>query len=167
MTQQEMKEKFDMLYNYMSTSNESRYMKLFGDVMVEMMDWMIANKSEAAQSWIETLCAIKWEQYLTRSEAVKVFNAMMPKGAWSWDMWKRAMEDLGLEMEREYIFNNYSLWVVMNAIHSDNGAVIAELLNIAPSDVTNERYVRTIHKMAVNMLADADGVYSVRGYFLA
>lgn len=75
MTQTEMKDKFDMLYNYMSASNEPRYMKLFGEVMQEMMDWMIKNQSASAEQWIETLCAIKWEQYLTKSEALTVFNA--------------------------------------------------------------------------------------------
>ena len=167
MTQQEMKDKFDMLYSYMSNSNEPKYMMLFGDVMVEMMDWMIKNQSSAAELWIETLCAIKWEQYLTKSEAMKVFNAMIPKGAWSYDTWKKAMEELGLETEREYVFNCYALWTVMNAIHSDNGSVIAELLAIEPTDVTNAKYIRVIHKMAVNMLTDVDGLYSVRAYFLA
>lgn len=167
MTQQEMKEKFDMLYAYMSTSNEPRYMKLFGDVMVEMMDWMIKNQSGAAEQWIETLCAIKWEQYLTKSEAIKVFNALMPKGAWTWDVWQKAMQELGLEWEREYVFNAYALWVVMNAIHSDDGADIASILGIEPTDVTNARYIKTIHKLAINKLCDADGFYNIREYFLS
>lgn len=166
MTQTEMKDKFDMLYNYMSASNEPRYMKLFGEVMQEMMDWMIKNQSASAEQWIETLCAIKWEQYLTKSEALTVFNALNPKGAWALDIWRKAMEDLALEIEREYVFNCYSLWIVMNAIHSDNGAVIAGLLGIEPSDVTNSKYIKTIHKMAVNTLTDNDGFYDVRSYYL-
>lgn len=161
-----MKEKFDMLYNYMATSNEPKYMKLFGEVMSEMMDWMIQNKTDIAQNYLETLCAIRWEQYLSKTEATKIFNAMTPKGAWSYDTWKRAMEDLGLECEREYAFNSYALWIVMNGVHSDNGSVIAELIGIESTDVTNSKYIKTVHKMALNMLCDADGVYSVRSYFL-
>lgn len=166
MTQNEMKDKFDMLYNYMSASNEPRYMKLFVEVMVEMMDWMIKNQSAAAEQWIETLGAIKWEQYLTKSEALSVFNALNPKGAWTLDVWRKAMEDLGLETEREYVFNCYSLWLEMNAIHSDNGAVIAGLLGIEPTDVTNPKYIKTIHRMAVNTLTDDDGFFDVRSYYL-
>ena len=71
MTQTEMKDKFDSLYGYMAASNEPRYMKLFGEVMVEMMDWMIKNQPTAAEQWIETLCAIKWEQYLRFSKLMK------------------------------------------------------------------------------------------------
>lgn len=162
-----MKEKFEMLYNYMSASNEPKYMMLFGEVMKEMMDWMIQNKPDAANNWIETLCAIKWEQYLTRAEATKVFNALIPKGAWQYDTWRRAMEELGLEIEREYVFNCYALWLVMNAIHSDDGADIAGLLGIEPTDVTNARYIKTIHKFAVNRLTDSDGFYSARQTYLA
>ena len=166
MTQTEMKDKFESLYGYMAASNEPRYMKLFGEVMQEMMDWMIKNQSAAAEQWIETLCAIKWEQYLTKSEALSVFNALNPKGAWTLDIWRKAMEDLGLETEREYVFNCYSLWIVMNAIHSDNGAVIAGLLGIEPTDVTNPKYIKTIHRMAVNTLTDDDGFFDVRSYYL-
>lgn len=161
-----MKEKFESLYNYMANSNEPKYMKLFGEVMWEMMDWMILNKPDNAQSYLETLCAIKWNQYLSKTEATKIYNAMNPKGAWSYETWKRAMEDLGLEWEREYVFNSYALWIVMNGVHSDNGPVIAELIGIEPSDVTNQKYIKVVHKMAVNMLCDVDGVYSVRSYFL-
>jgi hypothetical protein len=105
MTQTEMKDKFESLYSYMSASNEPRYMKLFGEVMVEMMDWMIKNQPTAAEQWIETLCAIKWEQYLTKSEALTVFNTLKPKGAWALDIWRKAMEDLVLdERQRELMF---------------------------------------------------------------
>ena len=82
------------------------------------------------------------------------------------DIWRKAMEDLGLETEREYVFNCYSLWIVMNAIHSDNGAVIAGLLGIEPTDVTNPKYIKTIHRMAVNTLTDDDGFFDVRSYYL-
>lgn len=161
-----MKEKFDWLYHYMATSNEPRYMMLFGDVMKDMMDWFIQNKPDAAMTWIDTLCSIKWEQYLTKQEATKIFNSLSPKGAWPYDAWKKAMMDLSLEYEREYIFNEYALWLVMNATHSDNGVVIARLVGVEPSDVTNPSYIEAIHAMSVNMLTDADGFYSVRGQYL-
>lgn len=166
MTQEEMKKKYESLYNYMASSNEPKYMMLFGEIENEMMDWMIKNQPQAAEAWIEKLCAIKWEQYLSKSEAVKVFNALMPKGAWSWDVWQKAMQDLGLEWEREYVFNCYALWVVMNAIYSDDGTDIAGMLGIDATDVTNSKFIKSIHKLATNKLTDADGFYNVRSYFL-
>ena len=142
----------------MSVSNEPDYMMLFGDVMKQMMAWMIENKPEMAEQYVETLCAVKWKQYLTRSEAMEIVGDMIPPAAWNYDAWYKAMHDLNLECEREYVFNSYALWVVMNAVHSDNGNVIAYLLKIQPTDVTNPEYIKAVHSMAMNMLNDEDGV---------
>ena len=162
-----MKTKFDGLYAYMAMSNRTEYMKTFGEVMKQMMAWMIDNKPEAAEAYLDTLCSIKWRQYLTRAEATEIVDGMEPSAAWSHDTWHRAMKDLVLECSREGVFNSYALWVVMNAIHSDNGNVISTLLGIPPTDITNADYIRTVHSMAMNLLLDEDGVYSVRRYFLA
>ena len=166
MTKEELRNKFDGLYSYMAMSREPKYMMLFGDVMKEMMAWMIENKPEAAEKYIVHLCAIKWRQYLAPDEAMEIVNNMVPSGAWNYDTWYSAMQNLGLEYEREGVFNRYALWVEMNAIHSDNGKVIAGLMGLAPTDVTNADYIRTIHSLAMNKLLDEDGVFSVRRYFL-
>lgn len=167
MTKEELKNKFDGLYAYMAMSRETKYMMLFGDVMRHMMDWMIENKPEAAEKYIETLCAIKWRQYLTRSEATEIFENMVPSGAWNYDAWLGAMKNLGLEYEREGVFNSYALWIVMNAIHSDNGNVITGLMGLQPTDTGNADYIKTIRSLAINKLLDEDGVYNVRKYFLS
>lgn len=166
MTKEELKNKFDGLYAYMAMSNEPKYMMLFGSVMKQMMCWMVENKPEMAEQYLDTLCAIKWRQYLTRAEAMEICSNMVPSGAWSYEAWKEAMKNLGLEYEREAVFNSYALWVVMNAIHSDNGTVIADLMGLAPTDVTNPAYIKTVRTLAMNKLLDEDGVYSVRRYFL-
>ena len=69
MTANEMKEKYMMLYDYMASSNNPKYMKAFGVVMNDMMDWMIQNKPDVAIEEIERLAAIKWKNYLTQKEA--------------------------------------------------------------------------------------------------
>lgn len=161
-----MKDKFERLYAYMAMSNEPKHMMLFGHVMKEMMAWMIENKPEMAEKYINTLCSIKWRQYLTRDEAMEAVNNMVPAGAWDYDTWHRAMMDLGLECEREGVFNSYALWTVMNAIHSDDGKDIASLMGMAVVDKGNADYIRAIHKLAMNKLLDEDGAYNVRRYFL-
>lgn len=164
MTKEELRNKFDNLYAYMAISGEPKYMMLFGDVMKEMMAWMIENKSEAAEKYIEKLCSIKWRQYLSKDEATDIVNNMVPSGAWDYDTWQRAMNDLGLECEREEVFNRYALWAVMNAVHSDDGPDIADMLN--NPDKGNPDYIRRVYKFAMNKLLDEDGVFSVRRYFL-
>ena len=59
MTPQELKEKYYELYDYMAQSKDPKNMKAFGHVMNEMMEWLAANKPEAAQAWVEKLEAIK------------------------------------------------------------------------------------------------------------
>lgn len=166
MTKEELKNKFDGLYAYMAASNEPKYMKTFGEVMKRMMGWAIDNEPSMAEHYIETLCSIKWRQYLTRDEAVEVFGDMDPAGAWGYEAWRKTMQDLGLEQEREPVFNRYALWVTMNAIHSDNGNVITSIMGLAPTDVTNPDYIRAVHSLAMNKLMDKDGKYDVRHYFL-
>ena len=161
-----MTDKFDSLYTYMASSNNVKYMKTFGYVHKEMMKWMIENKPELAEEYINVLSSIKWRQYLTRSEATEIFENMVPSGAWNYDAWLGAMKNLGLEYEREGVFNSYALWIVMNAIHSDNGKVITGLMGLQPTDTGNADYIKTVHSLAMNKLLDEDGVYNVRRYFL-
>jgi hypothetical protein len=162
-----MKEKFDGLYAYMALSNEPKYMKTFGSVMKDMMCWMIENKQEAAENYIETLCSIRWRQYLTGAEAHEIASEMTPKAAWDYDTWLSAMKQLGLEYERETIFNSYALWIAMNAMHSDNGAVIAALMGKEGPNANDADYIKAVYHMAMNLLLDEDGKYCIRRYFLS
>ena len=118
-----------------------------------------------AEKYVDTLCSIKWQQYLTREEANEIVDDMEPKAAWNYDTWHGAMKNLGLEFEREPVFNSYALWVVMNAEHSDSGKTIASMLNIEPTDTTNPEYIKAVYQFALNKLTDADGMYNVRRYF--
>lgn len=166
MTKEELRSKFDMLYGTMAVSGDTKQMKLFGNVMKQMMSWFIENKPEAAEMFMETLCAVKWDQYLSKSEAEKVVSEMKPPAAWDFPTWHKAMTDLGLETEREYVFNKYALWVQMNATHSDNGKLIAELMGMSSLNATDAEYIKAIHRFAVNMLTDEDHKFCVRCYYL-
>ena len=158
MTQQELKEKYEMLYDYMAVSRTPAYMKTFGNVMNEMMEWFIANKADAAQEWIEKLSAIKWNNYLTPKEAEKIVSEMVPKAPWNRDQWKQAMEQHGFELDEEPYYNRCSMYVTMNMIHSDS----IETLNkyIGGGDV-----FEVIHDLALDKLLDEDRKFSIRKYF--
>lgn len=64
MKAEEMKQEFLELYDMMANQHDVKYMRVFGNVHKEMMDWFIANKPELAQEWLDKLEAIKWHQYL-------------------------------------------------------------------------------------------------------
>ena len=168
MTPQEMKQRYDQLYSKMSTSNEPKNMKLFGEVMTDMMDWMIANKPQLAQRCIDKLEAMNWKQYLSRDEAQEIIDGMNPPAPWDLQYWEKAMDTLGYESERPTIFNKYSLWVEMNAKYSDHAATLAEKVwNTPLRDVPFENLFAAFYALAIDSLTDKDGKFNIRKYFLS
>jgi hypothetical protein len=165
MTEQELKERYTMLYDYMSASKNPSYMMVFGKVMTEMMNWMIFNEQEAAEKWIEKLDSIRWKNYLTPKEAESIISNMEPSARWSRDTWKRVMESLGLPMEETPCYNSCSLWVEMNKVYSDSAASIAKIMGVPVGSVKEEDMVRATHALATDNLKDEDDVYSIRHYF--
>ena len=165
MNQTELKERYDALYDYMAQSQDPKNMKAFGCVMNQMMDYLILNKPDVAEEMVDSLEAIKWRQYLTPKEAEKIVASMDPKGPWSRELWKSAMESLGLPLEEPPYYNKCALWTEMNKIYSDFGEEIASLIGkpLSPSD---KDIVAACYKMALKNLKDKDGVYDIRKYFL-
>ena len=99
MNKTELHDKYKKLYQHMETSGQVSHMKTFGNVMNSMMYWMIENKPECAEIYIESLCAVKWEQYLTKTEAQEITSSMSPSYAWDFDSWHKTMNNLNLETE--------------------------------------------------------------------
>ena len=165
MTAQEMKERYEALYEYMANSRDPKNMKAFGCVMTEMMDYLIQNKPDVAEEMIESLEAIKWHQYLTPKEADRIFAGMDPKGAWPREAWKSTMESLGIPLEEPPYYNRCALWIEMNKIYSDFGEEIASLLG-KPLQPTDKDIISACYKMALKNLKDKDGIYHIRKYFL-
>lgn len=158
MTAEEMKQEFHELYNIMANSQEVSFMRTFGNVHKEMMDWFVANKPELAQEWLEKLESIRWKNYLTPKEAEKVVAAMNPQAPWSRDQWKQAMEKEEFDLECEPYYNLCALWVTMNMIMSDSSHTINEY-------VEETEIFKFVHDLAVDKLMDKDNKFAVRRYF--
>lgn len=158
MTADEMRREFHALYMLMANSDELADMRTFGNVLKEMMEWMIANRPEAAEEWIEKLESIRWKNYLTPKEAEAIVNNMIPKAPWSREQWKAMMEQNGYQLEKEPCYNRCALWVTMNMIMSDSSQTIAKY-------VDNGNVFKIVHDLAVDKLTDKDEVFLVRKYF--
>ena len=126
---------------------------------------MIDNKADAASEWIEKLGAIKWRNYLTPKEAEEIVANMVPKAAWSRDIWRQALTNNGLELEHEPMYNSCALWTTMNMIYSDSGKTIANIMGGDLDSVDQLELVKAIHALAVDKLTDEDGVFNIRRYF--
>lgn len=158
MTPQELKEKYEELYQYMAASKKPANMKTFGKVMNEMMDWLIANKADAAQEWVEKLESIKWKNYLTPKEADKIVASMEPKAPWARDQWKAAMEQHGYPLEEEPYYNRCALYTAMNMVMSDSGETLKKYVNDADM-------FKAVYDLAVDKLKDRDNKFHIRHYF--
>ena len=165
MTQEEMKTEFYALYNMMANSQNPDNMKLFGKVMKEMFVYLADAKPEFAQECIDKLESIRWRQYLTAKEAEKIVSGMNPQAPWKRDVWKQAMTQLNLPMEEEPYYNCFALWCEMNKQYSDHGESVASLLGKPLAEISADVIVPAMNKMALDVLRDKDGHYSIREYF--
>jgi hypothetical protein len=154
----ELMSKFNALYNTMASSSTISHMQTFGTVLKVMMVWMIQEKPEAAQEWIERLESINWDNYLTKKEAVKIVENMKPKAPWPMDQWASAIKQKGYETENKPCYNGCALWVTMNMIMSDSGQTLSKY-------VGNSELFSIVHSLAVDKLTDADKMFSIRKYF--
>lgn len=159
MDAKELKEKYYELYDYMAQSKDPKNMKTFGHVMNEMFEWFVANKPDAAQSWIEKLESVKWKNYLAPSEADKIVAAMKPQAPWMRDQWNAAMEKSGYEKEEWPCFNKCALYTTMNMIMSDSSNTLSKYME------DEGDLFAFVHDLALDKLHDADGRFSIREYF--
>ena len=158
MNAQELKEKYWSLYEYMANSNKPENMKAFGKVMSTMMEDLIQSNPSKAEEYINKLESVKWDNYLTPTEADKVVAAMVPKAPWSREQWKSAMEQSGFVLEEWPHYNRCALWVTMNMIMSDSSNTLSKFIE-------NANLFKAVHDLAVDKLKDADEKFNVRVYF--
>lgn len=158
MNAEQMREKFDGLYDMMASNKNVAYMRTFGNVHREMMDWMIQNKPDLAEEWLEKLESIKWRNYLTPKEAEKVVAGMQPKAPWTKDQWRQAMEQKGFVTDEEPYYNSCALWAVMSMLMSDSSETLKKHLGDADQ-------FALVHDLSLDKLKDKDGMFNVRENF--
>ena len=165
MNTQELKDRYSTLYAEMAASGNPKNMEVFGHVMTEMMDVMLQKMPDAAEDMIDKMESIHWRQYLTPKEAEAIVAKMNPQAPWPRDAWQKAMEKLSLPIEEQPAYNRCALWVEMNKQYSDHGESVASLLGQPLAAIPAETIVPAMHKMALDLLKDKDGVYDIRHYF--
>lgn len=165
MTQVEIAQKFEELYDTMAVSNNPKYMHVFGETMKKMMEWFVVNKPDLAQEYLDSLCSIMWKNYLTDKEVSAIISKMDPKPLWSKEQWKQVMESLGIETEESPYYNCNALFVAVSMIYSDSAKTIAKLLDKDLEDITTEEMAEATHMLAIDKLKDLDAVFNIRNYF--
>ena len=155
-----MKERYEKLYKYMAESKDPDNMRLFGQVMTEMMEKAIKDNPSFAEREIDKLEAMMWNQYLSRGEAEDAVRQMQPRAPWPYDVWQKDMQDAGLDTSEDGNYNCYALWTVMNGIMSDHGDTFKKY------GIGNDVLLPMVHDLALDLLNDADERFDVRNYYM-
>ena len=149
--------KFDELYEKMSESTDVKDMELFGKVMREAMTFMAERFPEKSEELLEELCAINWDNYLTKKEAETIVAHMQPAPAWTKEQMKRELSSMGLEMEEKPFYNECALYATISMIASDSMHTLSKYV---PNNV-----LEVCYSLAVDKLKDEDKVFNIRKYF--
>jgi hypothetical protein len=156
-------EKYDELYEDMATAKDPRKMMIFGDAERWMFHSLAKKHPEIAEMWLTKLEAGKWNNYLSRTEAMEIANKLInqdgTRGAhWSYETFKAAVESLGASMTEEPFYNCWALWIQANAEYSDHHKSASEF-------VPKDQEPRYFYMMAVEKLKDVDYPRFIRKYY--
>lgn len=168
---EEMLKRYLELYDDMATSANPEKMMIFGGAEKWAFKKMIEQSPKLAQTWLDKLESIAWNNYVSKAEADELTSSLLnqdgTKGAhWAYDTFKNAVESLGGLMSDKPFYNCYALWLTASMIYSDHAQSIAEDMGYKTlSEVPNEKMALSIYKKAVEKLKDKDRRSFVRKYF--
>lgn len=161
-----MKEEFLKLYDFIINSEDPEKMHVLGQVTKSMMCRFIDSYPQWAREYLDTLQAVKWNNYLTPKEAEQIVANMVPKPMWNHTAWEGMMTNLGLPWEDEPYYNGEALYVTMQMICSDDGETLMSTLGMTDLSGNNrDTLFKLIYKLALNRLCDKDKMFNIRDYF--
>ena len=171
MTKEQMMDEYEMYSHKIVKSKDAKHM----DVLAEVCEWLFCQAAtkmpDVAESALTRLAATEWSNYLSPTEAknigMRIVNQDGTKGFhWNYDVFTKAVENIGGVVEEKPYYNSYSLCVVSNMVYSDHAQSIAEDMGYKKiSEVPNEKMALSCYKKAVEKLKDVDGGFHVRKYF--
>lgn len=171
MTSQELKDRYNYLYEVMSQSGRVDNMHVFGRVDKYFFDWHADNNPSMAKKWVEMLEPVVWNNYLTAEQATELANKIVnqdgTKGPhWSMETFFAVVPKLGGVIEEEPYYNRYALWLVANSHYSDFARSTSEDMGYQTmSDVPAEKMALSMYKKAVESLKDVDRHHYISDYY--
>lgn len=171
MNKEEMKERYDYLYDKMKTSSNPQKMMVFGMAERNIFHRLSEKDPAMAKEWLDMIEGICWNNYLTESQAKMIVSKIVnqdkstgPK--WSMDVLFSTVESLKGKIEDDPYYNKYALYVVMNAHYSDHAESTAEDMGfMSVAEVPAERMALSMYKKAIESLCDVDRKNYVERYY--
>ena len=171
MTREQLIDRYDELYDVMKSSRDVEKMKVFGEAEKGMFRMIASSNPTMAENWIMQLEAVCWDNYLSEKEARNIGKHIVNQDGtkefhWPYDVFTKAVAQLGGMVEEKPYYNSYALWVTANMIYSDHARSVAEDMGYkSPLEVPNERMALSMYKKAVERLKDPDKGFHIRKYF--
>ena len=160
---EELVKRYDELYDDMATAKDPRKMHVFGEAEKWVFHEMAKEHPEIAEKWLSKLEAGRWNNYLSKTEAIEITDKLVNQDGtrgphWDYETFKNAVESLGGKMTDEPFYNCWALWVTANMRYSDNYKSAAEFV---PKDMMPKYF----YNVAVENLKDIDRPKFIRDYF--
>lgn len=171
MSAEEMKSRYEHLYDVMKNSRDVDKMEVYGRAGNRIFDKMIVVNPSIAKEWLEMLEPIVWNNYLTADMAneiaMKIVNQDGSKGPhWPMDVFFSVVPKLGGKLEDEPYYNKYALWLVANAHYSDFAKSTSEDMGYQTVDeVPGEKMALSMYKKAIESLKDIDRCHYIENYY--
>lgn len=171
MKAEEVKQRYEQLYNKMKDSGEVRQMRIFGEAEKWAFAKMLATDPKTAEAWVAKLEAIEWNNYLSDTEATQIASTLLNQDGTMGAVWDKAtflsvIEKGGGDAERMPYYNSNALWVTAAMIYSDHAKSIAEDMGYTSvADVPVDKMAMSTYRKAVEKLCDKDRAFFIRPYF--
>lgn len=171
MNSEEMKSRYQHLYDTMKASKDVEKMVIFGKAEHHVFDKLAASNPSLAKEWLEMLEAVCWDNYLSEMQAEKLASKIVNQDGsagpyWSMDTFFSVVPKLGGKLEDEPYYNKYALWLVANAHYSDFAKSTSEDMGYQTiSDVPAEKMALSMYKKAVESLKDIDRSHYIADYY--
>lgn len=171
MSTKELQDKYNKLYEIMSTSNNPRYMRIFGEAECWAFSQILSYNPRIAEEWLNKIEPVRWNNFVSEKEATEIGSRFVNQDGstgFHWDMsaFFSIVRQLGGELENEYKYNKYSLWLTANMIYSDHAKSIAEDMGYdAFREVPEEKMALSCYRKSIEKLCDKDRPYFIRPYF--
>lgn len=163
MTNAEMLDRYNELYEAMAGSGDPKKMKIFGEAEKWAFSQFVNMNPRAGAIWLQKLEPVDWNNYLSEEEALDIVEKFESQDGKKGPMWTasqidNAVRNFGGDREIMPYFNPWALYVAMNMIVSDHAKTLREL-------VPDEDLPKVVYKLAVEKLEDPDRPEFIRSYF--
>ena len=171
MNSEEMKLRYDYLYDLMKSSKNVEKMMVFGKAERQIFNKLSSSNPSMAKEWLEMIEAVCWNNYLSELQAEKIASKIINQDGsagpyWSMDTFFNVVTRLGGLVEEEPYYNKYALWLVANAHYSDFARSTSEDMGYQSlSDVPAEKMALSMYKKAVESLKDIDRPHYIADYY--